>query len=301
MSVGGPTLKFSNGVEMPQVGLGTWLSSPEEVKKAVKFAVKSGYRLIDTATLYENEAAIGEAVQELINEGVVKREDLFITTKAFVNQLAPEKLEEALRASLNRLKLDYVDLYLAHMPTAFKEDMSDKLDIPVEQIWKGFEKVYKLKLTRSIGSGSIPVHNSQVELHLYFPQHEHVNFCKKHNIIVTSYATLGSPGRKEAVFPGGKLLWAEAPSDLEDVNVKKLSEKYNKTPAQILLRYAIDRGIAIIPKSTNEKRIIENFQLFDFKLSQDEINFLESSKINQRLFLHQFMACHPEDGFKSER
>ncbi|CAB3399475.1 unnamed protein product [Caenorhabditis bovis] len=316
MVIGGPTLKLSNGVVMPQVGLGTWLSTPEEVKAAVKAAVKNGYRLIDTAKLYENEQAIGDAIQELIKEGVVKREDLFITTKAFVTELAPGKLEPALRASLKRLQMDYVDLYLAHMPATMNDDMSDKINVPIEEVWKGFEQVYNLKLARAVGvsntnndqiarilkSSSVPVHNSQVELHLYFPQHEHVDFCKKNNIIVTSYATLGSPGRKEAVFPDGKKIdWGDAPLELEDANVKKLGEKYNKSPAQVLLRYAMDRGLAIIPKSINEKRIIENFQLFDFKLSQDEIKLLESTKYNKRLFLHPFMIGHIEDAFKSER
>lgn len=131
------TLKLSNGNEMPIFGLGTWQSSKEEVMTAVKTAVKDGYRLIDTASVYMNEEAIGEALEELFKEGIVKREDLFITTKAWTTELVPEAQEPAIRESLKKLRLDYVDLYLAHMPTAFNADMSEqRKDITVEDIWK---------------------------------------------------------------------------------------------------------------------------------------------------------------------
>ncbi|CAB3399814.1 unnamed protein product [Caenorhabditis bovis] len=317
MTVGGPVIKLSNGVEMPAVGLGTWQSAPAEVKNAVKVAVKAGYRLIDTASVYQNEESIGDAIQELIKEGVVKREELFITTKAWCHELPPNKIEGALRESLKKLKLEYVDLYLAHMPVAFTDNMSTPLnDVTVEQIWPGFEKVYELGLAKSIGvsnwnneqiaralkKATIPIHNSQVELHLYFPQHEHAEFCANNGIVVTSYATLGSPGRVNFTLPTGqKLDWAPAPADLEDSNVLALGKKYNKTPAQVLLRYALDRGFAIIPKSVNENRIKENFKLFDFKLTQDDIKLLESSKQNVRLFLQDFAVGHNEDPFANER
>ncbi|CAD6189443.1 unnamed protein product [Caenorhabditis auriculariae] len=313
-----PTVKLSNGVEMPIIGLGTWQSSPEEVKAAVKAAVHLGYRLIDTAAVYQNEEAIGDAVHELIEESVVKREDLFITTKAWTSDLgSKEALESALRGSLKKLRLEKVDLYLAHMPAAFNADCSQHLkDVSVEDVWAAFEHVYNLGLTRAIGVSNwsdeqiervqkiakVPIHNSQDELHLYFAQHKHQEVCKKHNISLTSYATLGSPGRVNFSLPGGqKLNWAPAPSELEDANVKALAEKYHKSPAQILLRYALDRDIAIIPKSVNESRIKENFALFDFKLTQDEIKKLESAGHNQRLFLQDFMIDHPEDPFKNER
>lgn len=292
-TVRGPTLKLSNGVEMPAVGLGTWLSAPGEAKTAVKTAVKCGYRLIDTASVYKNEEDIGEAIKELIAEGVVKREELFVTTKvnfvsvkltilkffqAWAHEFLPGKLETALRASLKRLGLEYVDLYLAHVPTAFNDDMSVALnDISVEDIWKEFDHVYKLGLAKSVGVsnwnndqiervlklGLTPVHNSQVELHLYFPQHAHASFCEKNGIVITSYATLGSPGRVNHRLPNGDSLnWQpEAPADLSDGMVGALSNKYNKTPAQILLRYALDRGFAIIPKSINPFRIKENFKV----------------------------------------
>ncbi|CAI2357484.1 unnamed protein product [Caenorhabditis sp. 36 PRJEB53466] len=316
MSSPSATIVLSNGVAMPVIGLGTWQSSPAEVIAAVKAAVRAGYRLIDTASVYQNEEAIGTAIAELIQEGVVKREELFITTKAWTHELAPGKLEGALRTSLKKLQLEYVDLYLAHMPAAFNDDMSAHIPSPVEDIWAQFDSVYKSGLARAVGVsnwnndqiarvlalGVTPVHNSQVELHLYFPQHEHVKFCQANNISVTSYSTLGSPGRVHFTLPTGqKLDWAPAPSDLEDANVVAVAQKHGKTPAQVLLRYALDRGLAIIPKSVTESRIIENFNVFDFSLSPEEISKVEEIKVDQRLFLQDFMAGHPEDAFVSER
>ncbi|PIO67714.1 oxidoreductase, aldo/keto reductase family protein [Teladorsagia circumcincta] len=195
---------------MPQVGLGTWQSSPGEVKAAVKTAIENGYRLIDTAAVYENEEAIGEQIKELIDAGKIKREDLFITTKVWITHEHPDDTEGAIRESLRKLKMDYVDLYLSHMPTCFNHDMTaQNKSVTVEDIWRGLEGVYNKKLTRAIGvsnwngeqvervmkSGTVPVHNNQVELHLYWPQHELQAVCNKHNVSITSYATLGSPGR----------------------------------------------------------------------------------------------------------
>jgi len=311
------TLKLSNGVEMPVFGLGTWQSSREEVIHAVRTAVLDGYRLIDTATCYQNEDAIGEALQQLFKEGVIKREEIFITTKCWTTHLAPEHQEEGLRESLARLKLDHVDLYLAHMPGAFNKDMSEqRKDVTVEDLWKGFESLYEKKLTRAIGVSNfsteqierimkvakVPIHNSQVELHLYFQQKDHVEACKKHGISVTAYSPIGSPGRVNFVLPNGyKPDWPPAPSPLEDQTVVKLAEKYSRTPAQILLRHLMQHGIAVIPKSTNEKRIKENHKVYDFELSDEDVKKLDSAPQNERMFWQDFLVGHPEDPFKSER
>ncbi|ETN80362.1 oxidoreductase, aldo/keto reductase family protein [Necator americanus] len=292
-------------------------SSPAEVKGAVKAAIEAGYRLIDTAALYQNEGAIGEVIHELIQAGKIKREDLFITTKLWVTHLHPDDIESAIRESLRLLQVDYVDLYIPHMPACFNHDMTaQNHSVKVEDVWKGLEAIYKKGLTKAIGlsnfSGEqverimkiaeIPIHNLQVELHLYWPQHELHEICKKHNISITSYATLGSPGRVNFKLPSGaKMEWAPAPADMDDPNVKKLAEKYKKTPAQILLRYVMDRNIAVIPKSVNPSRIVENFQVFDFKLTPDEIKELETTPHRQRLFMQNFMEGHPEDPFASER
>jgi diketogulonate reductase-like aldo/keto reductase len=311
------TLKLSNGVEMPIFGLGTWQSGREEVINAVRIAVLDGYRLIDTATCYQNEDAIGEALQQLFKEGVIKREEIFITTKCWTTHLSPEDQEEGLRESLERLKLDYVDLWLAHMPGAFNKDMSEqRKDVTVEDVWKGFESLYEKKLTRAIGVSNfsieqierimkiakVPIHNHQVELHLYFQQKPMVDVCKKHNISITAYSPIGSPGRVHFVLPNGyKPEWPPAPSPLEDSVVVKLAEKYSRTPAQILLRHLMQHGIAVIPKSTNDKRIKENHGVFDFEISDEDIKKLDSAPQNERMFWQDFLVGHPEDPFKSER
>uniref|UniRef100_A0AC35FYV5 NADP-dependent oxidoreductase domain-containing protein n=1 Tax=Panagrolaimus sp. PS1159 TaxID=55785 RepID=A0AC35FYV5_9BILA len=331
------TLKLSNGVEMPIFGLGTWQSGREEVINAVRTAVLDGYRLIDTATCYQNEDAIGEALQQLFKEGVIKREEIFITTKCWTTHLSPEDQEEeifittkcwtthlspedqeeGLRESLERLKLDYVDLWLAHMPGAFNKDMSEqRKNVTVEDVWKGFESLYEKKLTRAIGVSNfsieqierimkiakVPIHNHQVELHLYFQQKPMVDVCKKHNISVTAYSPIGSPGRVHFVLPNGyKPEWPPAPSPLEDSVVVKLAEKYSRTPAQILLRHLMQHDIAVIPKSTNDKRIKENHGVFDFEISDEDIKKLDSAPQNERMFWQDFLVGHPEDPFKSER
>ncbi|KAE9554106.1 hypothetical protein FO519_002695 [Halicephalobus sp. NKZ332] len=310
-------LKLSSGNEMPIFGLGTWQSTKEEVIAAVKAAVKDGYRLIDTASVYQNEEFIGEALEELFKEGVVKREDIFITTKAWTTELPPEAQEAALRESLKKLRLDHVDLYLAHMPVAFNADMSEqRKDITVEDIWRGLESLYEKKLTKAIGVSNwspeqveraqkiakVPVHNVQVELHLYFQQHELHEVCKKHNITLTAYAPIGSPGRTNFVLPNGfRPDWRPAPAPLEDKHVTELAKKYNKSPAQILLRHLIQNGIAVIPKSTNEKRIKENNDVWDFELTKEEMNELNNVSQGPRLFVQDFMIGHDEDPFKNER
>ncbi|CAJ0933686.1 unnamed protein product, partial [Mesorhabditis belari] len=318
MTIGYPTIKLSNGVEMPILGLGTWQSSPEEVKNAAKEAIKAGYRLIDTAMIYGNETQIGEALKECIAEGIVKREDMFITTKNWVTHLHPEDIEGSLRESLKRLQLDFVDLYLSHAPTARKKDLSGQdHTLKVEENWKGMEAVYRAGLTRAIGVSNystsqiervmkiaeVPIHNQQIELHLYWPQIEQHETCKKHNISLTSFSTLGSPGRKTWVRPDGSVSNYDdnVPADMDDPFVQELAKKYNKSPAHILLRWAIERNIAVIPKSVTLSRIRDNFNVFDFKLTDDEMKKLNNPLHKHRLFMNEPMTGHPEDSLVEER
>ncbi|VDO89064.1 unnamed protein product [Heligmosomoides polygyrus] len=362
MIVGGPMIRLSNGVNMPQVGLGTWMMKPEEANVAVRTAIETGYRLIDTAEVYRNENAIGETIKALIQEGKVRREELFIITKLYVNHLHPNDTESSIRGSLQRLQLAYVDLYLAHGPACFNHEMTEHLrSVTVQDIWRGMEGVYKKGLAKAIGvcnwngeqiervlrTAQVPIHNCQAfapqkykimkpfifvqsEIHLYWPEHELQDICRRHNISLTSYGSLGSPGRVNFQLPGGpKLEWAPAPNPMEDPCVRMLAAKYSKTPAQILLRYVLERNIAVIPKSVHPSRIVENFQLFDFALSADDMRLLESVKYRQRLFVHNMcvlflfsarhiekhyyvivfvlkteffsMEGHPEDPLKNER
>ncbi|KAM3724594.1 Aldo-keto reductase family 1 member A1-A [Dirofilaria immitis] len=313
-----PTIRLSTGRKMPIFGLGMWLSKPGEAADSVRCALSHGYRLIDTAACYFNEQELGKVLdEEFIKPGKLKREDVFITTKLWCTHNRAKEVEEQLRESLTKLRTSYVDLYLIHMPTSFDYEMKnpDTTD-SLEELWTGMEGVYRKGLTKAIGvsnfsinqiervqqSASIKIHNVQVECHLYLPQFELHEVCKKYDISLTSYASLGSPGRVNWEVPNrGKMQWPEAKPVLEDEIVKKLSKKYGKTPAQICLRYLIERDIAVIPKSVKEDRIKENFNIFDFKLTESDMEELNNIKHRQRLFLFDYMINHPEDPFKDER
>ncbi|KAI1700288.1 aldo/keto reductase family domain-containing protein [Ditylenchus destructor] len=310
-------IQLSNGVQMPTLGLGTWQGTGNEVKDAVRIALKNGYRLFDTATVYGNEAEIGEVLQDFIASGKIKREDIFITTKLGWMFNRAEEVEVQLRESLSKLRLDYVDLYLIHVPVSFDRTHSHHdLAVKVTDIWKGMENVYEKKLTRAIGVSNfnsdqidriqrmakVPIHNNQVELHLYFNQKALRAACQKHNISVTAYAPIGSPGRTDTPLPNNfSFKFGAAPNPLENETVLRLAKKYNKTPAQILLRHLVQLGISVIPKSTNEKRIVENSQIFDFNLSNGEIQELDNAPQAPRIFKLEFMAGHPEDSIADER
>lgn len=188
--------------------------------------------------------------------------------------------------------------------------------VKVEDTWKGMEEVYNKGLVKAVGvsnfneeqierilkSSKVPVHNSQVELHLYFQQKKHADFCHKHNISVTAYAPMGSPGRTQFELPDGtRPPWPEASEPLENEVVLALAKKYNKSPAQVLLRHLLQVNICVIPKSTNPKRLHENAQIFDFELTKEEVEKLNEQDHNNRFFLQDFMKGHPEDPWKGER
>ncbi|VDD89385.1 unnamed protein product [Enterobius vermicularis] len=268
MVIRGPTLKLPTGAEMPAVGLGTWLSKPNEVGNAVRLALNCGYRLIDTAEFYDNEKEIGDVLREYTDSGKLERKDVFITTKCFCTHFQPEKMKAAAKESLKKLQLSYVDLYLAHAPAALNEDKTiPEHPVTVEQIWQGLENVYESGFAKAIGVSNfniqqlerilkvakVPIHNLQVECSLYLPQFELAEFCKKNNISFTCYSPLGSPGSDFAS--------KQTPTPLEDQSAKRFAEKYHKTPAQVLIRYLIQRGFSAIPKSVNKKRIEENWNV----------------------------------------
>ncbi|KAI1701718.1 aldo/keto reductase family domain-containing protein [Ditylenchus destructor] len=331
-----PTIRFSNGVDMPVIGLGTWEPRPGLVEPAIEAAVAAGYRNIDTADLYKNEEAIGNALQSLFNKGIIKREDIFVTTKLNQTGFRKEDVEPFLRDQLRRLKLDYVDLYLMHFPAAYKANGKGevievstsnlnysqllqilKIDETVkpEDTWQGMEGVYNKNLTRSIGISNfnssqiqrllkiakVPIHNLQVECHVHFIQRELLELSKQNNISMTCYAPLGAPGLVKWLHADSPYPWPPGPKPLLNPEVLKLSGKYGKPPASILLRYLIQRGNIVIPKSVQPERIRENIQVFDFKLTDEEMDKLSQSQPQQRIYTQQWMIGHPEDPFASER
>jgi diketogulonate reductase-like aldo/keto reductase len=296
------TVKLSNGYEMPEIGLGTWQSKPGEVKAAVKAAIDCGYRLIDCAYIYGNEAEVGAALAEVFSEGKVSREDLFIISKLWNTHHHPDDVRKSLQKSLDRLGLKYVDLYLLHWPIAFKRGdelfpKDDKGEIIYEDIhylkpWKVLEECVDEGLIRSLGlsnfnsqqiqdvldNARIKPTVLQIEIHPYFQQHKLVEFCQQRNIVVIAFSCLGSPARPWSQVDGVK-------SILEDDALLAISGRLGKTPAQVVLRWLNQRGIVIIPKSVTPARIQQNLQIFDFELSTADMDAMKKLDKNLRLIV----------------
>lgn len=264
-----PDIVLNNGVVIPQVGLGVWQAQEGgEVELAVKTALQVGYRLIDTAAIYGNEVGVGMAIK---GSGV-SREDLFVTTKVWNDSQGYDKTLRAFDESLQKLGLDYLDLYLIHWPMprngAFIET------------WQAMEKLYADKRVRAIGvsnfkpthlrellevSSVVPAIN-QIELHPKLQQHDTREFCAEHDIKVESY----SP-----IMRGRELL--------NDPMLLKLADKHQKTPAQIVLRWHIQSGLIVIPKSVTPARIQENISIFDFELDDGDMKTIADMNEDRRI------------------
>lgn len=254
-----PNITLNNGVEMPQVGLGVWKASDAEAEFAVKTAIDSGYRLIDTATIYGNEVGVGRAIAG----SNVARKELFITTKLWNGDQGYDETIQAFEKSLAALGLEYIDLYLIHWPTP-------KYNKYVET-WKAFEKLYHDGRIKVIGVSNfnpphleelmsqteiVPAVN-QIELNPRFTQMETREFCAKHDIKVESWSPIGGSGGV------GNLL--------EEPVLKSIGEKYSKSAAQVILRWHVQQGLIVIPKSVQKERIKQNIDVFDFELSDDDM------------------------------
>ncbi|XP_077292515.1 aldo-keto reductase 1B-like [Arctopsyche grandis] len=310
-----PMLKFYNGQQIPVLGLGTWKSKPGEVKYAVEIALDVGYRHLDCAHVYGNEKEVGEGIGKKIKSGVVTRSDIFVTSKLWNTFHRPDLVENACRTSLTNLGLEYLDLYLMHWPFAYKEEgelfpsVEGKIqfsDVDYLDTWKAMEKLVDTGLVRSIGisnfnssqiarllkSARIKPVTNQVECHPYLNQTRLAKVCSDNGILVTAYSPLGSPDRPWAK-PGD-------PQLLDEPKLKSICEKYKKSPAQILIRYQIDRGIIVIPKSVNKDRITQNFQVFDFKLSAADIAEIDSFDCNGRLLLMTGASGHQYHPFEKD-
>ncbi|CAD6193440.1 unnamed protein product [Caenorhabditis auriculariae] len=309
------SVKLNTGAELPLLGLGTWQAKDAtELTVALRTALDNGYRLIDTAFLYQNESVIGQVLHEYISSGKIKREELFITSKLTFTAHAPEDVEKCVEQQLSALQLDYIDLYLIHTPCPFQRQEGSFLPeikdgqfvpvlIPHIETWKALEKLFHAGKLRALGVSNfngrqlqelydaveVKPSNQQVECHIYWPQKELHDLCKKLNVSFTAYAPLGSPGRK-AARPDG--VWPEG-DPLVDPVVVSLASHYHKTPAQILLRHLIQRGISVIPKSVNPDRVIENISVFDFKLTDEDIHKLDAVETRVRLFVADFLSKHP--------
>lgn len=264
-----PTISLNNGVDIPQVGLGVWQAKEgTEVERAVSAALEVGYRLIDTAAIYGNEAGVGTAIKA----SGIPREEIFITTKLWN---AHHAFDDALRAfdeSLAKLGTDYVDLYLIHWPLPMEGKFT--------QAWKAMEQLYRSKRVRAIGVSNFKPHHldtllqeaetvpvvNQIELHPFLQQSETRAYCAERKIVVESYSPL---------MQGGEAL--------EHPVITKLAKNYGKTSAQIILRWHVQNGLIVIPKSVNSNRIQENFALFDFELSEQDMEAIRGMDEGRRI------------------
>ena len=293
------TMAFKNGDKLPMIGLGTWKSKPGEVYQAVLWAIETGYRHIDCASIYDNEKEVGNALEKAIQDNLVKREELFITSKLWNSSHRFEDVQPAIKKTLKDLKLNYLDMYLIHWPVSFKpkvgfaqnrEEFYTYSDVPISQTWAGMENCLDAGLTRHIGvsnfnisklneimkSASIAPEMNQVEMHPFLPQNKLVNFCRKNGILLTAYSPLGSGDRSESIKK------PDEPSLLENIQIKKLAEEKGVNPAQVLIAYSVARGIAVIPKSINKDRIAQNLDSINVELSEKEMDLLSKIGIRYR-------------------
>ncbi|KAL5373539.1 hypothetical protein PMIN06_009019 [Paraphaeosphaeria minitans] len=278
-------LPLNTGATIPALGLGTWQSAPGEVKKAVIHAIEAGYRHIDCASCYQNEDEVGEALQDVISRGIVKREDLFITSKLWCT--FHTRVEEGLQQSLDMLKTPYVDLYLMHWPVPMNpkgnhplfpklEDGSRDIDHSITHIdaWKNLEAYYKSHpdkvkaigvanysvkyLEKLLAQSTITPAANQIENHPLLPQQEIVDFCRSKNIHITAYSPLGSTG--SPLF--------------QDAGVLAVAKKHAVGPGTVLLSYHLARGSSVLAKSVTPSRIDENRKLI--ALDAGDVQALEA-------------------------
>lgn len=264
------TTTLYNGVNIPWLGLGVFkVEEGLEVVRAVKTAIQHGYRSIDTASIYGNEVGVGQGIREGMKEAGISREDLFVTSKVWNSDLGYESTIAAYEESVNKLGLDALDLYLIHWPVAGK----------YKEAWRALEKLYKEGRVKAIGVSNFQIHHlqdlmqdaeikpmvNQVEYHPRLTQKELHSFCREHGIQLQAWSPLMQ----------GLLLDNEV--------LQEIAIKYNKSVAQIILRWDLQHGVITIPKTTKEHRMVENASIFDFSLTEEEMERIDNLNKNERV------------------
>lgn len=258
-------LKLSNGVTIPGLGYGTYQTPPEDAYRAVTDALAVGYRHIDTAALYGNESGVGQAVKD----SGLKREEVFITSKLWNTERGYDKTMAAFEKTLAELGTDYLDFYLIHWPANEKQFGQEAAALNLDT-WRAFEDLYKAGKIKAIGvSNFMPNHLeallaqaeikpmvNQIEVHPGWPQTEAIRYCQRNDILVEAWAPLGEAAA------------------LSNPVLAKIAAKYDHTPAQVCLRWEVQQGILPLPKSVHKERMAENTKLFDFELTEDEMDII---------------------------
>ncbi|WP_047383720.1 MULTISPECIES: aldo/keto reductase [unclassified Cetobacterium] len=263
--------KLNNGVLIPNVGFGTWqMKDKEQCKNAVRVALETGYRHIDTAAIYGNEDAVGEGIAEFLKNSETKREDLFIVTKVWNTDQGYETTLKAFEISLEKLKLDYIDMYLVHWPQPKSLDRT-------WETWRALEELYKLGKVKAIGVCNMKEHHlkyimenfeivpvvNQIELHPHLQQVELKKFCDENGILVEAWSPL---------MQGA----------LDHEGLKRVAQKNGRTVAQVVLKWHLQNGLLPLPKSVTPSRIKENFEL-NFELDKDDMDYINSLNKEERL------------------
>ncbi|CAK1593100.1 unnamed protein product [Parnassius mnemosyne] len=302
-----PKLKLNNGKMMPAIALGTYLgfgqngtikSQNKKLRNVVMRAIDIGYRHFDTAFIYETEEEIGEAIRMKIDEGVVKRDDIFVTTKLWNTHHKREQVPLVLKQTLDIMGLNYVDLYLMHWPIGLNEDYTFS-NVDFMETWRGMEDAQRLGLTKAIGvsnfnaeqlkrvieEGSIKPAAIQIEIHPQITQADLIEYARSEGIVVMGYSPFGSLVMRFGMqFPGPKM---------DDPVLVEIARKYNKTTAQVILRWQVDRNVVPVPKTVNYERLKENIDIFDFKLEQQEIDKINQYDSHVRYTFPTFWQTHP--------
>lgn len=291
-------LNFRNGDSIPIVGLGTWKSKPGEVKQAVIWAIEAGYRHIDCAAIYGNEGEVGEGLFTAFDQGLVKREDLHITSKLWNDSHSYDQVIPALEKTLKDLQLEYLDEYLIHWPISFKHgvgfpktrnDFRTYEEAPIELTWKAMQEAKKLGLAKHIGVSNFNIEKLQsllamegetpemlqIEMHPYLPQDGLVEFCRDNNILLTAYSPLGSPDSR-----GEK--HQDDPKLLKDNVILEIASKHQISAGQVLIAWSVARDIAVIPKSVHQGRIKENLVAASIELDEQDLIDLRDIGVDHR-------------------